>query len=147
MSKECDNLKKDLNKLYDILRSEEAKTSKRLKQQDDNLNKSTTDVSLLNSNMQTLIDNLSNFIDKFDEHDREEMKKYNAIENINRDIGIRLKSLEDKDEFQSEAIDDMSKNQNKFFKIIYIGTGIFIGLGAVFSTIFYILDILSKLPK
>jgi len=128
--------KKEINTLFRLLRDLEEKT-----------NANTLENNTLNSSMQTLIKSVDSFLHKFEEHDENEMAKYSAIEQTNIKIDNRLAILENDRKDEKLAREEMQKNQDKFFKIMYIGTGVFISFSIIGGLIMFILDLLSKIPK
>jgi len=136
MSSKTKEISKDLDTLFKLLRTVEEKT-----------NQNTLDTNTLNSSMQTLIKSVDSFLSEFKNHDANEMEKYTAIEQTNIKIHNRLGILEDDRKEEKLAREKMQKNQDKFFKIMYIGTGIFISFSIIGGLIMFILDLLSKIPN
>jgi len=136
MSSKTKEISKDLDTLFKLLRTVEEKT-----------NQNTLDTNTLNSSMQTLIKSVDSFLSEFKNHDVNEMEKYTAIEQTNIKIDNRLGILEDDRKEEKLAREKMQKNQDKFFKIMYIGTGIFISFSIIGGLIMFILDLLSKIPN
>jgi len=136
MGSKTKEISKDLDTLFKLLRTVEDKT-----------NQNTLDTNTLNSSMQTLIKSVDSFLSEFKNHDVNEMEKYTAIEQTNIKIDNRLGILEDDRKEEKLAREKMQKNQDKFFKIMYIGTGIFISFSIIGGLIVFILDLLSRVPK
>jgi len=136
MGSKTKEISKDLDTLFKLLRTVEDKT-----------NQNTLDTNTLNSSMQTLIKSVDSFLSEFKNHDVNEMEKYTAIEQTNIKIDNRLGILEDDRKEEKLAREKMQKNQDKFFKIMYIGTGIFISFSIIGGLIMFILDLLSKIPN
>ena len=143
----ADNIKQDLDKLYDILREEQAKNVISFKEQDEIIHKTSSSVVLLNDKMSNLTHSLNDFIKTFKTHDEKEMEKYTEIEHSNREINTELVSQRKASKEQQEMLNTMQKNQSKFYKVFYIGTGIVAGIGFIASAVMWILNILSKIPQ
>ncbi len=136
MGSKTKEISKDLDTLFNLLRTVEDKT-----------NQNTLDTNTLNSSMRTLIKSVDSFLTEFKNHDVNEMEKYTSIEQTNIKIDNRLGKLEEDRGIEKLEREKMQKNQDKFFKIMYIGTGIFISFSIIGGLIMFILDLLSKLPK
>ena len=144
MSTDLDTLKKDLDKLADLMR----------KTDDDLYNKLTTvtkDFSDLNVSVKLVVNNLNQFIDTFKNHDENEMKKYGDILEMFKEVQKSAKEQEakyvTKEEFSAlqkltKENGDAIKEGWKLFYKVSGGLTVLIVFGGL---IMYILNLISKL--
>lgn len=144
-------LKDDLNVLFKQVREVEKRT--------ENL---ALESNTINSSVQTLIKTMGDFMETFNNHDRNEMQKYTDIEKSNIETNSRLKALEDlrkmdkvqykkdrkRDKKERKKLEDtlttMSENQSKFFRYINIVTGVVLAVTAIGAIIMFVLDVYEK---
>lgn len=146
MSKALDEIKKDLEKLSDLMR----KTDEDLYHK---LASVTKDFSELNLSVKLVVNNLNSFIDTFKNHDDNEMKKYGDILDMFKEVQNSAKSQEakyvTKDEF--EKLQKITEENGKAIKegwaLFYKVSGgltVLITLGGV---IMYMLNLISQVQK
>ena len=116
MSKAIEELKKDLDKLADLMR----KTDEDLYHK---LNSVTKDFSELNLSVKLVVNNLNSFIDTFKSHDDNEMKKYGDILNMFKEVQSSAKSQEAKYVTKEEFEKRMVSSTCKFNKPIFNDKG------------------------
>lgn len=131
-----DDYKRDLDNLYKVTRDVETKLDKRTREIEQNHNSLLSDVKILNSGMSELVGQMGKLFNKFEVHDGEEMEKYTKIEKTQAKVEGELILLRKNDESLSVEIKEVIKtqkgmkaNQDKFFKIIYIGSGFILAFG------------------
>lgn len=144
MSTDLDSLKRDMDKLADLMR----KTDEDLYNK---LSSVTKDFSELNVSVKLVVNNLSAFIETFKNHDDNEMKKYGDILEMFKEVQKSAKDQEakyvTKDEFsalQKITIEngDAIKEGWKLFYKVSGGLTVLIAFGGL---IMYMLSLISKL--
>lgn len=150
MGSKYEETRKDIDRLYKLSRESEEKLQERTLHFEKNLGFLSTDVKLLSNNMVDMVSQMSKLVSKFESHDEEEMEKYSKIKKTNSKVEQELKDLKNNDNIFAEKLEtvtnnqnSMKKNQDKFFKIMYIG----IGIGMAFSAIAWILSFYSNYSK
>ena len=147
---DMEELKNDINKLADRLRSSE----KDLYGKIDNTNLT---VNELNISVKLMVDKLLTFIKTFENHDMHEMNKYDDIVKMFKEAKTETKKLEEKlnDKYITKEemnkfdtkVEELSKAVKQGFKLFYIGTGVFVTLGIFGGLIMWILDLVNKLQS
>lgn len=145
---DIEELKNDIDKLADRLRSSE----KDLYGKIDNTNLT---VNELNISVKLMVDKLMTFIKTSENHDINEMNKYDDIIKMFKQAQTETKKLEEKlnDKYITKEemskfdakVEELSNAVKQGFKFFYIGTGIFITLGIFGGLVMWILDLVSKL--
>ena len=145
-----EELKNDIDKLADSLKSSEKDLYGRL----DNTN---TTVGELNISVKLMVDKLLTFIKTFENHDMNEMNKYDDIVKMFNEAKTETKKLEEKlnDKYITKEemnkfdtkVEELSKAVKQGFKLFYIGTGVFVTLGVFGGLIMWILDLVNKLQS
>lgn len=146
MSKAIEEIKKDLDKLADLMR----KTDEDLYHK---LNSVTKDFSELNLSVQLVVNNLNSFIDTFKSHDDNEMKKYGDILNMFKEVQSSAKSQEakyvTKEEF--EKLQRITEENGKAIKegwaLFYKVSGGLTVLVILSGVIMYMLNLISQVQK
>lgn len=147
---DMEELKNDIDKLADRLRSSE----KDLYGKIDNTNLT---VNELNISVKLMVDKLLTFIRTFENHDMNEMNKYDDIVKMFKEAKTETKKLEEKlnDKYITKEemnkfdtkVEELSKAVKQGFKLFYIGTGVFVTLGVFGGLIMWILDLVNKLQS
>ena len=147
---DMEELKNDIEKLADRLRSSE----KDLYGKIDNTNLT---VNELNISVKLMVDKLRTFIKTFENHDMNEMNKYDDIVKMFKEAKTETKKLEEKlnDKYITKEemnkfdtkVEELSKAVKQGFKLFYIGTGVFVTLGVFGGLIMWILDLVNKLQS
>lgn len=147
---DMEELKNDIDKLADRLRSSE----KDLYGKIDNTNLT---VNELNISVKLMVDKLLTFIKTFENHDMNEMNKYDDIVKMFKEAKTETKKLEEKlnDKYITKEemnkfdtkVEELSKAVKQGFKLFYIGTGVFVTLGVFGGLIMWILDLVNKLQS
>ena len=147
---DMEELKNDIEKLADRLRSSE----KDLYGKIDNTNLT---VNELNISVKLMVDKLLTFIKRFENHDMNEMNKYDDIVKMFKEAKTETKKLEEKlnDKYITKEemnkfdtkVEELSKAVKQGFKLFYIGTGVFVTLGVFGGLIMWILDLVNKLQS
>ena len=147
---DMEELKNDIDKLADRLRSSE----KDLYGKIDNTNLT---VNELNISVKLMFDKLLTFIKTFENHDMSEMHKYDDIVKMFKEAKTETKKLEEKlnDKYITKEemnkfdtkVEELSKAVKQGFKLFYIGTGVFVTLGVFGGLIMWILDLVNKLQS
>lgn len=147
---DMEELKNDIDKLSDRLRSSE----KDLYGKIDNTNLT---VNELNISVKLMVDKLLTFIKTFENHDMNEMNKYDDIVKMFKEAKTETKKLEEKlnDKYITKEemnkfdtkVEELSKAVKQGFKLFYIGTGVFVTLGVFGGLIMWILDLVNKLQS
>ena len=147
---DMEELKNDIDKLADRLRSSE----KDLYGKIDNTNLT---VNELNISVKLMVDKLRTFIKTFENHDMNEMNKYDDIVKMFKEAKTETKKLEEKlnDKYITKEemnkfdtkVEELSKAVKQGFKLFYIGTGVFVTLGVFGGLIMWILDLVNKLQS
>lgn len=145
-----EELKNDIDKLADRLRSSEKDIYGKI----DNTN---LNVNELNISVKLMVDKLLTFIKTFENHDMNEMNKYDDIVKMFKEAKIETKKLEEKlnDKYITKEemnkfdtkVEELSKAVKQGFKLFYIGTGVFVTLGVFGGLIMWILDLVNKLQS
>ena len=145
---DIEELKNDIDKLADRLRSSE----KDLYGKIDNTNLT---VNELNISVKLMVDKLMTFIKTSENHDINEMNKYDDIIKMFKQAQTETKKLEEKlnDKYITKEemskfdakVEELSNAVKQGFKFFYIGTDIFITLGIFGGLVMWILDLVSKL--
>ncbi len=147
---DMEELKNDIDKLADRLRSSEKDLYGKL----DNTNLT---VNELNISVKLMVDKLLTFIKTFENHDMNEMNKYDDIVKMFKEAKTETKKLEEKlnDKYITKEemnkfdtkVEELSKAVKQGFKLFYIGTGVFVTLGVFGGLIMWILDLVNKLQS
>ena len=147
---DMDELKNDMDKLADRLRSSE----KDLYGKIDTTNATVVE---LNISVKLMVDKLMTFIKTFENHDMNEMNKYDDIVKMFKEAKTETKKLEEKlnDKYITKEemnkfdtyVEELSKAVKQGFKLFYIGTGVFVTLGVFGGLIMWILDLVNKLQS
>ena len=147
---DMEELKNDIDKLADRLRSSEKDLYGKL----DNTNAT---VGELNISVKLMVDKLLTFIKTFENHDMNEMNKYDDIVKMFKEAKTETKKLEEKlnDKYITKEemnkfdtkVEELSKAVKQGFKLFYIGTGVFVTLGVFGGLIMWILDLVNKLQS
>ena len=147
---DMEELKNDIDKLADRLRSSEKDLYGKL----DNTNAT---VGELNISVKLMVDKLRTFIKTFENHDMNEMNKYDDIVKMFKEAKTETKKLEEKlnDKYITKEemnkfdtkVEELSKAVKQGFKLFYIGTGVFVTLGVFGGLIMWILDLVNKLQS
>lgn len=147
---DMEELKNDMDKLADRLRSSEKDLYGKL----DNTNAT---VGELNISVKLMVDKLLTFIKTFENHDMNEMNKYDDIVKMFKEAKTETKKLEEKlnDKYITKEemnkfdtkVEELSKAVKQGFKLFYIGTGVFVTLGVFGGLIMWILDLVNKLQS
>lgn len=147
---DMEELKNDIDKLADRLRSSE----KDLYGKIDSTNLT---VNELNISVKLMVDKLLTFIKTFENHDMNEMNKYDDIVKMFKEAKTETKKLEEKlnDKYITKEemnkfdtkVEELSKAVKQGFKLFYIGTGVFVTLGVFGGLIMWILDLVNKLQS
>ena len=147
---DMEELKNDIDKLADRLRSSE----KDLYGKIENTNLT---VNELNISVKLMVDKLRTFIKTFENHDMNEMNKYDDIVKMFKEAKTETKKLEEKlnDKYITKEemnkfdtkVEELSKAVKQGFKLFYIGTGVFVTLGVFGGLIMWILDLVNKLQS
>lgn len=147
---DMEELKNDIDKLADRLRSSE----KDLYGKIDNTNLT---VNELNISVKLMVDKLLTFIKTFENHDMNEMNKYDDIVKMFKEAKTETKKLEEKlnDKYITKEemnkfdtkVEELSKAVKQGFKLFYIGTGVFVTLGVFGGLVMWILDLVNKLQS
>ena len=147
---DMEELKNDIDKLADRLRSSEKDLYGKL----DNTNAT---VGELNISVKLMVDKLLTFIKRFENHDMNEMNKYDDIVKMFKEAKTETKKLEEKlnDKYITKEemnkfdtkVEELSKAVKQGFKLFYIGTGVFVTLGVFGGLIMWILDLVNKLQS
>ena len=147
---DMEELKNDTDKLADRLRSSEKDLYGKL----DNTNAT---VGELNISVKLMVDKLLTFIKTFENHDMNEMNKYDDIVKMFKEAKTETKKLEEKlnDKYITKEemnkfdtkVEELSKAVKQGFKLFYIGTGVFVTLGVFGGLIMWILDLVNKLQS
>ena len=147
---DMEELKNDIDKLADRLRSSE----KDLYGKIDSTNLT---VNELNISVKLMVDKLLTFIKTFENHDMNEMNKYDDIVKMFKEAKTETKKLEEKlnDKYITKEemnkfdtkVEELSKAVKQGFKFFYIGTGVFVTLGVFGGLIMWILDLVNKLQS
>lgn len=145
---DIEELKNDIDKLADRLRSSE-------KDLYGKIDVTNATVVELNISVKLMVDKLMTFIKTFESHDVNEMNKYDDIVKMFKQAQNETKKLEEKlnDKYITKEemnkfdakVEELSKAVKQGFKFFYIGTGIFITLGIFGGLVMWILDLVSKL--
>lgn len=145
-----EELRNDIDKLADRLRSSE----KDLYGKIDNTNLT---VNELNISVKLMVDKLRTFIKTFENHNMNEMNKYDDIVKMFKEAKTETKKLEEKlnDKYITKEemnkfdtkVEELSKAVKQGFKLFYIGTGVFVTLGVFGGSIMWILDLVNKLQS
>lgn len=147
---DMEELKNDIDKLADRLRSSEKDIYGKI----DNTNLT---VNELNISVKLMVDKLLTFIKTFENHDMNEMNKYDDIVKMFKEAKTETKKLEEKlnDKYITKEemnkfdtkVEELSKAVKQGFKLFYIGTGVFVTLGVFGGLIMWILDLVNKLQS
>ena len=147
---DMEELKNDIDKLADRLRSSEKDLYGKL----DNTNLT---VNELNISVKLMVDKLLTFIKTFENHDMNEMNKYDDILKMFKEAKTETKKLEEKlnDKYITKEemnkfdtkVEELSKAVKQGFKLFYIGTGVFVTLGVFGGLMMWILDLVNKLQS
>lgn len=147
---DMEELKNDIDKLADRLRSSEKDIYGKI----DNTNLT---VNELNISVKLMVDKLLTFIKRFEDHDMNEMNKYDDIVKMFKEAKTETKKLEEKlnDKYITKEemnkfdtkVEELSKAVKQGFKLFYIGTGVFVTLGVFGGLIMWILDLVNKLQS
>ena len=147
---DMEELKNDMDKLADRLRSSE----KDLYGKIENTNLT---VNELNISVKLMVDKLRTFIKTFENHDMNEINKYDDIVKMFKEAKTETKKLEEKlnDKYITKEemnkfdtkVEELSKAVKQGFKLFYIGTGVFVTLGVFGGLIMWILDLVNKLQS
>ena len=147
---DMEELKNDIDKLADRLRSSEKDIYGKI----DNTNLT---VNELNISVKLMVDKLLTFIKTFENHDINEMNKYDDIVKMFKEAKTETKKLEEKlnDKYITKEemnkfdtkVEELSKAVKQGFKLFYIGTGVFVTLGVFGGLIMWILDLVNKLQS
>lgn len=147
---DMEELKNDIEKLADRLRSSEKDIYGKI----DNTNLT---VNELNISVKLMVDKLLTFIKTFENHDMNEMNKYDDIVKMFKEAKTETKKLEEKlnDKYITKEemnkfdtkVEELSKAVKQGFKLFYIGTGVFVTLGVFGGLIMWILDLVNKLQS
>ena len=147
---DMEELKNDIDKLADRLRSSE----KDLYGKIDSTNLT---VNELNISVKLMVDKLLTFIKTFENHNINEMNKYDDIVKMFKEAKTETKKLEEKlnDKYITKEemnkfdtkVEELSKAVKQGFKLFYIGTGVFVTLGVFGGLIMWILDLVNKLQS
>ncbi len=147
---DMEELKNDIDKLADRLRSSEKDLYGKL----DNTNLT---VNELNISVKLMVDKLLTFIKTFENHDMNEMNKYDDIVKMFKEAKTETRKLEEKlnDKYITKEemnkfdtkVEELSKAVKQGFKLFYIGTGVFVTLGVFGGLIMWILDLVNKLQS
>lgn len=147
---DMEELKNDIDKLADRLRSSEKDIYGKI----DNTNLT---VNELNTSVKLMVDKLLTFIKTFENHDMNEMNKYDDIVKMFKEAKTETKKLEEKlnDKYITKEemnkfdtkVEELSKAVKQGFKLFYIGTGVFVTLGVFGGLIMWILDLVNKLQS
>lgn len=144
MSTDLDTLKKDLDKLTDLMR----KTDEDLYNK---ISSVTKDFSELNVSVKLVVNNLNSFIETFKRHDDNEMRKYGDILEMFKEVQKSAKEQEakyvTKEEFS--ALQKLTKENGEAikegWKLFYKVSGGLTVLIVFGGLIMYILNLISKL--
>lgn len=121
---EYKSLKSDIKDLTVSLKESENKIYNRMREIENDASTTSSDLRLISSNMTNMAKQVGEFIDSFERHDENEMKKYSEIEKTQSDVKNELDSQKKEIKSMKDTQTTMKNNQEKFFKIIYIGSGI-----------------------
>ena len=145
-----EELKNDMDKLADRQRSLEKDLYGKL----DNTNAT---VGELNISVKLMVDKLKTFIKTSENHDMNEMNKYDDILKMFKEAKTETKKLEEKlnDKYITKEemnkfdtkVEELSKAVKQGFKLFYIGTGVFVTLGVFGGLMMWILDLVNKLQS
>jgi uncharacterized membrane protein len=147
MASKYDDLKKDLDTLFQVQRELENKIEKKVDEGFKEIHTLGADVTIIKNNISTVVEKVASFVDTFEKHDANEMDKYNKIQEELTKLNTTSNENNTKIKEMEICQTKIKETQSKFIKIFWIGTGVVTTIVAMGSLILFILDLMSKIPK
>lgn len=125
MSKENYKLvKSDIKELSIVLKESEHNIYQRIREVETGARDNASDLRLISSNMSQIATKIGDLVSAFKKHDEIESAEYKNIREEQMKVDNELKNQKSEIQSIKNTQDVMKKNQDTFFKYIYIGSGI-----------------------